>query len=84
MAASRLQALDVAGIQADKKFADSPIESRLLEEVSVCVRRDRESVRNPHALGGEFTIHFTQRSVLAPHGRDIANADVGKPANVLL
>ena len=74
--------LHVVGLEVVERLVQRTPGACRLEHVAVGLGRDREAVGHAHALAREVAVHLAERSVLAPHQRDVVDPDLLEEAYV--
>ncbi len=78
------EVVDVVGAQPFERRLQRLERAGRLERVAVGVGRDREPVRDQHALVAELPVHLAERGVLAADNRDVCDPDLVEPADVFV
>ncbi len=73
------QAFGVPQVQAGQEAPELRQQPSLPDQVTVCLRSDREACWDAHPMAAEVATHLAQESVLTPHKRRVVRPDLLKP-----
>jgi hypothetical protein len=83
LAAALLEVVHVGGVQRTENLPNARLEAGAAQEMTIAFCRDGKAIGHLDALGTQLMEHLPQRGVLATHERNVANGDVGEPADEL-